>query len=73
MADLYGSILHGCERRHACGRRYLHDVYPDLRVKWVGSFGGYLLLSLASGRCSGTAILVGFEIILAFLMLYIVT
>jgi len=41
MAGLCGSTLYDCERRHAGGRRYLHDAHPYPRVKRVGSFGGY--------------------------------
>ncbi len=41
MAGVCGSTLYDCERRHAGGRRYLHDAHPYPRVKRVGSFGGY--------------------------------
>ncbi len=41
MAGVCGSTLYDCERRHAGGRRYLHDAHPYPRVKRAGSFGGY--------------------------------
>ncbi len=66
MAGLCGSTLYDCERRHAGGRRYLHDAHPYPRVK-RGAMADTLLLSLASRRRPGTVILVGFEIALTFL------